>query len=114
MSINQKAISVDRRHDITPWRPQDVPDVIDVDYVSEPDNTEFHLRDYLRILLKRRYLILLVFFAVVGLIAYKTVSTTPLYTATATLQIEPQDPEVVQIQELLASADSGGGPYDYY
>jgi capsular exopolysaccharide synthesis family protein len=65
-------------------------------------------------LLKRRSLILLVFFTVVGLMAYKTVSTTPLYTATATLQIEPQDPEVVQIRELMASPDSGGGPYDYY
>ena len=103
-----------RKQEISPWRPQHPPEVVDAEYVSDPESTEVHLRDYWRILLKRRRLVILVFLTVVGLGAYKTVSSTPLYTATATLQIEPQDPEVMQIRELLTSPDSGGGPYDYY
>src|SRR5229473_5082053 len=100
---------------ISPWgRTHSPTEVADAEYLSNPDSEDVHLRDYWKLLVKRRRLIILVFLIVVGLGAYKTVSETPLYTATATLQIEPQT-AVIQIGEILAPAeDDAGGPYDYY
>jgi len=51
---------------------------------------------------KHRRLVALVFVVVVGLGAYLTFSQTPLYTASATLEIGSQDdPTVIQLKELL-------------
>ncbi|MBU4355161.1 MAG: hypothetical protein KJ822_07405, partial [Proteobacteria bacterium] len=53
------------------------------------------LHDYFRILIKRRWLILLVFFAIVAYTALKTFTETPIYTATVQLLIERQTPQYI-------------------
>ncbi len=53
-----------------------------------PQETETHLRDYWYIVLKRRWLILTVLTGVVGWFTVRTLMQTPMYSATAVLQID--------------------------
>jgi polysaccharide biosynthesis transport protein len=75
---------------------------------------ERHLRDYWSVLVKRRDLVILVFLIVFGVGTYVTLSATPLYRASATIKIEPQNPTVTGIVEMLPSQAGTPGPYDYY
>ena len=69
------------------------------------------LRDYLRIMLKRRWVIITVFAVVVLFAAIKTFTATPIYQATAQIVIEKENPNLVSIEEVMA-VDSTGT--DYY
>ncbi len=51
---------------------------------------QIDLRDYLRVLMKRRWIIMCVFFVVVLTVAVNTFTTVPIYQATARIQIERQ------------------------
>ncbi len=65
------------------------------------------LHDYFHILIKRRWLILLVFFAIVAYTALKTFTETPIYRATVQILIERQIPYYID--------KPGGSPqYEYY
>lgn len=89
-------------------------DVIDADYYhSEPAN-ELELRDYYSILIKRRRLFATVFLTVVAIGAYLSFTATSLYQATAILQIEPQNPSVTGIGDMVHLGESGNLSYDYY
>jgi succinoglycan biosynthesis transport protein ExoP len=105
---------MDDMQQISPWRAQRLPEAVDSELIYRPESQEFHLRDYLKMLLKRRRLIVLVFLLVFGLGTYLTVSQTPMYTASATIKIEPQGPGVIQFQELLATQGIGSMSFDYY
>jgi capsular exopolysaccharide synthesis family protein len=61
-----------------------------------PPETETHLRDYWYIVLKRRWLILAVLTAVLGWFTVSTLMQTPMYTATAVLQIDRGKINIVQ------------------
>jgi capsular exopolysaccharide synthesis family protein len=61
-----------------------------------PPQTETHLRDYWYIVLKRRWLILAVLTAVLGWFAARTLMQTPMYSATAVLQIDRGKINLVQ------------------
>jgi capsular exopolysaccharide synthesis family protein len=61
-----------------------------------PPQTETHLRDYWYIVLKRRWLILAVLTAVLVWFAARTLMQTPMYSATAVLQIDRGKINLVQ------------------
>jgi len=65
------------------------------------------MHDYVHILIKRRWLILLVFFAIVAFVALKTFTTTPIYQATVQLLIERQTPRYID-------QPGASNPSDYY
>jgi succinoglycan biosynthesis transport protein ExoP len=74
-------------------------------------NAEIHLKDYLRLLSRHKWLILAVFIvtAVTGTIW--TFLQTPIYQASATVLIEPELPKVLNIQEVTSP---GSGTLEYY
>ncbi len=74
---------------------------------------EVHLRDYWNILVKRRRLLGLISLMVLMIGTYITVTATSMYTATAVLKIEPQNPSVTGLGEMLGLS-AGGSKYDYY
>lgn len=57
-------------------------------YPEEFEEQEIHLRDYLRIISKRRYVVLTVFAIVFLATAVRTFTTTPIYTAASQVLIE--------------------------
>ncbi|HXV82372.1 MAG TPA: GumC family protein, partial [Candidatus Binatia bacterium] len=79
-------------------------------YTSEPE--EVALGEYWKILVKHRRMILLLFFIVFGSGAYFALSATVLYKASATIKIEPQNPQVTGVVELQPLEQRG--EYDYY
>ncbi len=73
--------------------------------------TQVHLKDYLRILRKHRWLITGVFLLIVIAGAIWTFLQTPIYQASATVLIEPEPPKVLNIQEVTTI---GSSALEYY
>ncbi|RLC01162.1 MAG: hypothetical protein DRH90_16790 [Deltaproteobacteria bacterium] len=69
------------------------------------------LRDYLRVLRKRRWVIISIFMVIVLGVAVHTFTATPIYEASSRIVIEKENPNLVSIQEVMA-VDSTGT--DYY
>ena len=85
----------------------------EVSYYYADQSEETHLRDYLNILLKRIRYVVAIFLGVLALGALINFASTPLYMATAVLRIEPQNPTVTGVAEVMPS-QAASGPYDYY
>ena len=79
--------------------------------MEEYREEQIDLRDYLRVLIKRRWIIMTIFVVVVLTVAVHTFTATPIYKATARIVIEKENPNLVSIQEVMA-VDSTGS--DYY
>jgi len=79
------------------------------DYSQQHDQVD--LRDYLRVILKRRWTIMTVFAVILITVAVHSYTATPVYKATTRLVIEKENPNVVSIEEVM-SVDSSGT--DYY
>ena len=69
------------------------------------------LRDYLRVILKRRWTVMTVFVIILISVAIYTFTATPIYEATTRLVIERENPNVVSVEEVMAIDASGT---DYY
>ena len=72
---------------------------------------QIDLREYLRVLIKRRWIIATIFTVLVLTVAIMTFTATPIYQATARIIIEKENPNLMSIQEVMA-VDSTGT--DYY
>ena len=72
---------------------------------------QIDLRDYLRVILKRRWTIITVFAVMVITVTIHAYTATPIYEATIRLIIDKENPNVVSIQEVMAVDASGT---DYY
>src|SRR5262245_40904350 len=88
--------------DISHWHTQRINDVEEAEYSYAEEPQSSQIRDYWNVLVKRRRLVILVFLAVFSIVAYINFSATPLYTASAMLQIEPQNPAVTGLAEILS------------
>ena len=69
------------------------------------------IRDYLRVIMKRRWTIITFFTVVVITVIIHTFTAAPIYEATTRLIIDKENPNVVSIQEVMAVDASGT---DYY
>lgn len=72
---------------------------------------QFDLRDYFRILLKRRWIIITIFTLVVTAVAVNTFTAVPIFQATARILIEKENPNLMSIEEVMAVDATGT---DYY
>jgi succinoglycan biosynthesis transport protein ExoP len=79
--------------------------------IDQNTEEQIDLRDYLRVIQKRRWTVITVFAVVVITVAIHTFTATPIYEATARLIIDKENPNVVSIQEVM-SVDASGS--DYY
>jgi len=66
------------------------------------EEKEVHLRDYWRIIKKRRWLIIALFLVAVTISAINAFTTKPLYRGTATVQINIENPQIVDFKEIFA------------
>jgi capsular exopolysaccharide synthesis family protein len=80
-------------------------------YASPPEEKSLH--DYWGILVQRRNMVVVVFLIVLVIGGYFSFTATPLYYASSILKIEPQNPSVTGVGEMLR-LESGGPQYDYY
>ncbi|MFC1813026.1 GumC family protein [Thermodesulfobacteriota bacterium] len=71
---------------------------------------EIDLRKYLRVLLKRKWIIISVFAVIVLATGMNATTVIPLYRGTARIVIEKRNPNLVSVQEVMA-LDAGGKDY---
>jgi succinoglycan biosynthesis transport protein ExoP len=74
------------------------------------EDDEIDLLAYWRILVKRRWLVLSILAAVVALALFVTLMTTPIYRATAVLQVEKEGSQVIQAQGIQPNESGGWDP----
>jgi len=80
----------------------------------EATHGEIHLLDYWRMLLRRRWVIILALVATVLVALVGSFLTTPLYRATVTLQVERQSPDILTFRDLARSDYSWAAYSDFY
>ncbi|NIS68275.1 MAG: hypothetical protein GTO12_04775, partial [Proteobacteria bacterium] len=69
---------------------------------SFEEEKEVNLRDYWKVIKKRRWTIIALFLIVVITTAVMTFTMRPIYRATATIQINKENPQIVDFQEIFA------------
>ncbi|HEC68502.1 MAG TPA: polysaccharide biosynthesis tyrosine autokinase [Candidatus Desulfofervidus auxilii] len=72
---------------------------------------EIHLRDYLNVILKRKWTIITCFVVLVTIVTIASFKMEPVYKATCQILIERENPNVVKIEEVMAIDASST---DYY
>ncbi len=80
-------------------------------YGAAYEGDEAHLRDYLYILRKHKWTIVITFLAIFAITSIKTLSLTPIYSSSTTIKIDRAAPKVLQYQDLLALDVNG---LDFY
>lgn len=75
------------------------------------ESKEINIKDYIKIIRKRSWVIFSFFFVLVSMVTLFTLRVTPVYRATASLVIEKTSPKVVSIEEVY---QPGGVEKDYY
>jgi succinoglycan biosynthesis transport protein ExoP len=73
-----------------------------MEQLKERSEKEVHLRDYLRVILKRRSAAIAFFVVVVVTITVGSFAMKPIYRATCRVLIERENPNTVKIEEMLA------------
>jgi polysaccharide biosynthesis transport protein len=101
-------------NELSPWRIRRLTgnEEIQHEFSQASERDEIPFSYYWDILVKRRNVILSIFLVVFAAGAYFALSATTLYTATATIKIEPQNPRVTGVGELQPL--EFGREYDYH
>ena len=73
-----------------------------MEQLQDRSEREVHLREYLRVILRRRWAVIACFVVVVVTVTVGTFAATPVYRATCQVLIERENPEMVKIEEMLA------------
>lgn len=79
--------------------------------MDQETTEQIDIRDYLRVILKRRWAVITVFTVVVVSVIIHAFTAMPVYKATSRLIIDKENPNVMSIQEVMAVDASGT---DYY
>ena len=79
--------------------------------IDEYSSEQIDLRDYLYVILKRKWTMITIFTVIVVTVAIKSYTAIPIYQATTRLIIEKENPNVLSIEEVM-DVDSSGT--DYY
>ena len=69
---------------------------------NETHEEEIHLRDYARVVLRRKWIIIVSFITLVTLVTFHTFKATPIYQATTQVKIDRENPNVLSFEEVLA------------
>jgi len=71
-------------------------------YLPIQEEKEIHLRDHLRVLQKRKWMIIALILIPVIFTLIQSFTTRPIYRGTATLQINVDNPQIVDLKEVFA------------
>ncbi|OHE55095.1 MAG: hypothetical protein A2027_03310 [Thermodesulfovibrio sp. RBG_19FT_COMBO_41_18] len=77
----------------------------------EEKEEEIHLRDYLHILLRRKWTFITFFIVIITTVLIGTFMTTPIYRSTATIKIDRENPQVLKFEDIYKIEM---GEDDYY
>ncbi len=69
---------------------------------NDTHEEEIHLRDYLQIVLRRKWIIFASFLTMVILVTFQSFKATPMYQASTQVKIDRENPNVLSFEEVLA------------
>ena len=78
----------------------------------DEDDDDINVKEYLDILLRRKWLILACLIISVVIAGIKTFTTVPLYRSSATIEIKPDIPKITSFEDLIQA--EGTNSYNYY
>lgn len=79
--------------------------------MDDHNEGQIDLREYLRVVLKRKWTIFTIFFLTTVIVTIHSFTATPVYQAATRIIIEKENPNIVSIQEVMAVNASGSGYY---
>ena len=84
------------------------------DYDYEYDEDDLNLREYLDVIIRRKWLIIACVVIAVVSVGIKSLNETPLYSATASLEISPVTPRIVAFQDIVEMGSPTWNTEQYY
>ncbi len=95
-----------RQHGVKPYEPQNFPPPQYIRYGDSPQQEELHLRDYLGVIAKRKWIVLTFLASVMVTTAIFTFMMIPVYKSTVVIKIDKQGPNVIPYQGLTPELDA--------
>ncbi|MEW6053638.1 MAG: polysaccharide biosynthesis tyrosine autokinase [Nitrospirota bacterium] len=95
---------MDNKYELKQFEPKDSSISTYIEYLQNKDKEEFHLRDYLNIILKRKSMVLIFLVSVIVITLIFSLLKIPFYRATAVLKIESETPRVLSFQGVQIDA----------
>jgi capsular exopolysaccharide synthesis family protein len=89
---------MDNRHEIKKYEQGNFPLSTHIEYIDYKADEEVHLRDYLNVILKRKWIVAIFLISVVVTTIILTLMTTPLYKSTAVVRIDKDTPNVLNFK----------------
>ena len=77
-------------------------------------NKDLHIRDYVSILLRRKWMVISFFIITVGLITCITLKQTPIYRASSTIIIDVQSPDILAVKDIITLGETNYFAYKAY
>ncbi|MGC2064116.1 MAG: exopolysaccharide transport family protein, partial [Thermodesulfovibrionales bacterium] len=95
---------IPRQYAVKPYEPAELPPSPFIRYSSyeQQEQEDTHLRDYISVILKRKWIVLSFFVAVVITTAVVTFSIVPLYRSTVVIKIDKQGPNVLSFKGMTS------------
>jgi succinoglycan biosynthesis transport protein ExoP len=89
------------QYEIKPYRPEErLPSTqVRIDEFAHPEE-ETHLRDYLNVILRRKWIVLVFFSSVVITVALASLLMKPIYKSTAVIRIDKEAPNVLTFKDV--------------
>lgn len=107
---NNRDDDIRNQYEIKKYEHRDLPLSTYIEYLNHEAKEEVHLRDYLNVILKRRWIVLIFLASVFVTTIILTFMMTPLYKATTVIKIDKESPNVLSFKGV--QIDSPGA--DYY
>ncbi len=89
-----------RQFGIKPYEPRDHALSTQIRHLEEEFEEEIHLRDYINVVLRRKWIVLLFFVSVVVTVSLATFMMKPVYKSTVTIRIDKEDPAVLAFEDV--------------
>ena len=105
-----KIMLIKKQYSIQPYTHREFPLTSEIRYPDNGPEENIHLRDYLSVILKRKWIILAFFISVVVTTTILSFFMVPVYQSTITIKIDKQNPNALSVPGLQLS-NTGS---DYY
>ncbi len=101
--MNNKDDDIRHQYEIKKYEQGNFPLSTHIEYPNFKVEEEVHLMDYLNVILKRKWIVLIFLISVFVTVAILTSMMTPLYKSTAILKIEKESPNVLSFKDVVSS-----------
>ena len=99
MDDDEKQGNNNQQFGIKPYEPREHSVSTEIRHLEQETDEEIHLRDYIHVVLRRKWIVLLFFISVVVTVSLATFMMKPLYKSTVTIKIDKENPSVLSFED---------------